>query len=74
MGVEGLHGEVALGVLRGSLPGCGACAGARGSRELIEGKGRELLYLPPCSPNPDPIEEAFSKADGFLRRVGARLP
>jgi len=30
--LEGLHGEVALGVPRGALPGCGACAGASGSK------------------------------------------
>ncbi len=31
-------------------------------RELIEGKGCELLYLPPYSPDLNPIEEAFAKA------------
>jgi hypothetical protein len=30
-------------------------------RELIEGKGCELLYLPPYSPDLNPIEEAFAK-------------
>jgi transposase len=30
-------------------------------RELIEGRGCELLYLPPYSPDLNPIEEAFSK-------------
>ena len=41
-------------------------------RELIEGKGCELLYLPPYSPEFNPIEEAFSKIKSFLRRIGAR--
>ncbi len=41
-------------------------------RDLIEGKGCELLYLPPYSPDFDPIEEAFSKIKGFLRRISAR--
>ncbi len=41
-------------------------------RELIEGKGCELLYLPPYSPDFNPIEEAFSKIKGLLRRIGAR--
>ena len=30
-------------------------------RELIEGRGCNLLYLPPYSPDYNPIEEAFSK-------------
>ncbi len=41
-------------------------------RELIEGKGCELLYLPPYSPDFNPVEEAFSKIKNFLRRIGAR--
>jgi hypothetical protein len=30
-------------------------------RELIEGRGCKLLYLPPYSPDFNPIEEAFAK-------------
>ena len=41
-------------------------------RELIEGRGCELLYLPPYSPDLTPIEEAFAKAKALLRRAGAR--
>ena len=41
-------------------------------REMIEGRGCELLYLPPYSPDLNPIEEAFSKIKGFLRQIGAR--
>jgi transposase len=41
-------------------------------RELIEGKGCELLYLPPYSPELNPIEEAFSKVKRILRKIGAR--
>jgi hypothetical protein len=41
-------------------------------RELIEGRGRELLYLPAYSPDHNPIEEAFAKAKGLLRQVAAR--
>jgi len=41
-------------------------------RELIESKGCELLYLPPYSPDLNPIEEAFSKVKGILRKAGAR--
>lgn len=41
-------------------------------RELIEQRGCELLYLPSYSPDLNPIEEAFSKIKGILRRAGAR--
>ena len=41
-------------------------------RELIEAKGCELLYLPPYSPDLNPIEEAFSKVKGLLRRARVR--
>lgn len=43
-----------------------------GVRDLIEGRGCELLYLPPYSPDMNPIEEAFSKVKGILRKAGAR--
>ncbi len=35
-------------------------------REMIEARGCKLLYLPPYSPDFDPIEEAFSKIKGLL--------
>jgi transposase len=41
-------------------------------RELVEESGCELLYLPPYSPDLNPIEEAFAKIKALLRRVGAR--
>jgi transposase len=41
-------------------------------RELIEGRGCELLYLPPYSPDFKPIEEAFAKLKALLRKAGAR--
>ena len=41
-------------------------------RELIEGRGCELLYLPPYSPDLNPIEEAFSKLKCLIRKVEAR--
>jgi transposase len=43
-----------------------------GVRELIEQRGCELLYLPPYSPDLNPIEEAFAKLKALLRRAGAR--
>jgi transposase len=41
-------------------------------RELIEGRGCELMYLPPYSPDLNAIEEAFSKIKGLLRKAEAR--
>ena len=41
-------------------------------REIIEGCGCELIYLPPYSPDYNPIEEAFAKLKGLLRKSGAR--
>ncbi len=40
--------------------------------ELIEGRGCELIYLPPYSPDFNPIEEAFAKLKALLRKAGAR--
>lgn len=41
-------------------------------RELIEARGCELRYLPPYSPDLNPIEEAFAKLKALLRKAGAR--
>jgi transposase len=41
-------------------------------RELIESRGCELIYLPPYSPDFNPIEEAFGKLKTLLRKAGAR--
>ncbi len=41
-------------------------------RELIEARGAEVLFLPPYSPDLNPIEEAFSKIKGIVRKAGAR--
>lgn len=41
-------------------------------KEIVEGRGCELLYLPPYSPDFNPIEQAFSKIKGLLRRAEAR--
>ena len=44
----------------------------RGVRELIEGAGAHLLYLPPYSADLNPIELAWSKLKSHLRKVAAR--
>jgi transposase len=42
-------------------------------RELVEGRGADLLFLPSYSPDLNPIEEALSKIKGIVRKVGARI-
>ncbi len=42
-----------------------------GVRKAIEGAGARLFYLPPYSPDFNPIENAFSKFKAHLRREAA---
>jgi transposase len=41
-------------------------------RDLIEARGCQLIYLPPYSPDFNPIEQAFSKLKNYLRAACAR--
>jgi len=41
-------------------------------RALIESRGASLLYLPPYSPDFNPIENAFAKLKALLRKEAAR--
>ncbi len=43
-----------------------------GIRKAIEDVGATLLYLPPYSPDFNPIEMAFSKLKAILRKAAAR--
>ena len=43
-----------------------------GVRAAIEAVGATLRYLPPYSPDLNPIELAFAKLKGLLQKVGAR--
>jgi transposase len=43
-----------------------------GVRQAIEAAGAELRFLPPYSPDFNPIEMAFSKLKAFLKKVAAR--
>lgn len=43
-----------------------------GVREAIEAAGADLWYLPPYSPDLNPIEKLWSKVKAWLRRVAAR--
>ncbi len=42
------------------------------AKELVEARGAELVFLPSYSPDLNPIEEAFSKIKGSVRKAGAR--
>lgn len=43
-----------------------------GVREAIEARGASVLYLPPYSPDLNPIEHAFAKFKALLRKAAAR--
>lgn len=43
-----------------------------GVRQMIEACGARLLYLPPYSPDCNPIEQCWSKLKTALRSIGAR--
>ena len=43
-----------------------------GIHEAIEARGAELRYLPPNSPDLDPIEQAFAKLKVLLRKAAER--
>ena len=41
-------------------------------RELVEGRGADVVFLPSYSPEMNPIEEAFSKIKQLVRKAEAR--
>ena len=43
-----------------------------GARQAIAAAGAALLYLPPYSPDLNPIEQAFAKLKALLRKAAAR--
>jgi len=43
-----------------------------GVRQAIEATGAELRYLPPYSPDLNPIEQAFAKLKALLRKAAER--
>ena len=43
-----------------------------GVREAVESRGAELVYLPPYSPDFNPVELAFAKLKSLLRTAAAR--
>jgi transposase len=43
-----------------------------GVRAAIEARGASLIYLPPYSPDLNPIEQLFAKLKALLRKAAAR--
>lgn len=43
-----------------------------GARAAIEARGAFMLFLPPYSPDFNPIEQAFAKLKSILRKAAAR--
>lgn len=43
-----------------------------GVKEIIEAAGAKILYLPPYSPDLNPIEQVFAKLKALLRKAMAR--
>jgi transposase len=43
-----------------------------GVRKAIEAAGAHLLYLPPYSPDFNPIEQVFAKLKALLRKAAVR--
>jgi len=41
-----------------------------GIRELVEARGAKLIYLPPYSPDLNPIEKCWSKIKTYLKGKG----
>jgi transposase len=44
----------------------------KGVRKLIEARGAKLIYLPPYSPDLNPIEMVFAKLKALLRKAAER--
>jgi transposase len=43
-----------------------------GIHDAIEARGASIVYLPPYSPDLNPIEQAFAKLKALLRKLAAR--
>ena len=45
-----------------------------GVSEIVESVGAKIIYLPPYSPDLNPIEQMWSKIKAYLRKMKARSP
>ncbi len=43
-----------------------------GVEQAVRAAGASIMYLPPCSPDLTPIEQAFAKLKALLRKAAAR--
>ena len=44
----------------------------KAARAIVRAKGAHLIFLPPYSPDLNPIEQVFAKLKHFLRKAAAR--
>jgi transposase len=51
---------------------CRRCRRIAGIRDAVEATGARLVYLPPYSPDLNPIELAFAKLKALLRQAAER--
>lgn len=58
--------------LRQAVPGAAAVHHARAVRNLLDSSGVRYIYLPPYSPDLNPIEKLWSTVKSFLRKFKAR--
>lgn len=58
--------------LRQAVPGAAAVHHARAVRNLLDSSGVRYIYLPPYSPDLNPIEKLWSKVKALLRKFKAR--
>ena len=49
-----------------------SCHKVAGVHEAIEARGATIRYLPPYSPDPNPIEKMFAKLKALLRKAAKR--
>ena len=57
---------------RQAVPGAAAVHHARAVRNLLDSSGVRYIYLPPYSPDLNPIEKLWSTVKSFLRKFKAR--
>ena len=58
--------------LRQAVPGAAAVHHAKAVRNLPDSSGVRYIYLPPYSPDLNPIEKLWSTVKSFLRKFKAR--
>ena len=58
--------------LRQAGPGAAADHHAKAVRNLLDSSGVRYIYLPPYSPDLNPVEKFWSKVKSFLRKFKAR--